>query len=194
MSPHGVSQLYQKIPVVLNNTTLIGQARKSISRYFKSKYKVSITKSFVFKLKSIKGISRKKINFLLRTYIQYLPIPRFMKRFIQSRIVVTFTRASSIKDILSNNIKFGKNWRRNENISCNCKHLHRKFKIPLNKNNHIQVNSKQLEKGPLKNLLNRNCRDKCIPNASHFDQDFQIEFKKLVKQITSTIKIVGKSI
>ena len=62
MSPYAITLLYNKIPFVLNNGTLKGQARKAISNFFKKKYGLFISKTFTLRIPSRRGITRKQIK------------------------------------------------------------------------------------------------------------------------------------
>ena len=74
-----------------------------------------------------------------------------------------------------------------EEKSCRCEEIHIKYKIPLNEEGHIQANTTQIERGPLKFLLNRNCRDKCIPNIKGFQKEMESKIKELIQNMNQTV-------
>ena len=187
-SAQAILDLYNKIPYVLNNTTLKGQARKCISVFFKKKFNVPISKRFVFRLPSIKGLSKKRVRHTVISYIQGMKIPRFLKRYIQSRTYIVFTKNKSLVDIMSNNIHFGKNWRKSKKYVCECKFLNRKYLLPLNEKGHVQINSKDIKKGPFKRLFNLNCRNKCKPDLEKFKSNFNKEMMSYTNDIKNLLK------
>ena len=79
MSSQAILDVYQRIPSVLNNTTLKGQARKSVSQFFTRKLKLPISKRIFFRLPSIKGTSKRKIRHTIMSYVKRLRIPKAQK-------------------------------------------------------------------------------------------------------------------
>ena len=111
-----------------------------------------------------------------------------MKTYIKSRTCIVFTKNKSILDILSNNIAFGKSWRSSTQYTCHCKMLHTKYLLPVNKEGHIQINSKDIKEGPFEKLFNRNCRDKCKPDLTNFHSYFQEAMNTYKSSIYNLVK------
>ena len=126
MSPYAITTMYNKIPFVLNNGTLRGQARKAISTFFKEKYGLPISKTFTLKIPARRGVTRKQIKKLVMIHIEGTKMPRYIKRYLQYRTNIVFTKTQSLKDILSNNIQYGKNWKKTGKKICKCKEIHKK--------------------------------------------------------------------
>ena len=183
LHPDELVRLYDQIDFYLKNTTLRGQAKKQISSYFRKKFRLPITKKFVFQLPERINVKKSVISKILLHRLRSISMPHYIFNYIYQRMVIVFTKHRSLKDLVSNNIPFGKEYDPFEEYICYCKELHLKYGFPLNEKGCIQANSIDFHEEPLKSFFNRNCNDICTPSAESFYFQFDKAYHNFFNQL-----------
>ena len=133
LDPDEIIRLYDQIDHNISNVSLKGQAKAQLSSYFRRRFKLPITKRFVFKIPARVNLKQTHISKVLLHHLRCISMPHYIFNYIiYQRLMIVFTKQSSVKSLFSNNIPFGKEYDPNEEYSCFCQELHDIYGFPLN--------------------------------------------------------------